>query len=381
MSMKWGLTAALAAFCLTGQAIAQTSPIADDAGVPRYAHIVVILEENKDYSQMLDPAVAPNITGWMKHYGSATRFYGEVHPSEANYVALLGGDTFGIHDDDAFYCKPGQVDPNCAHALQPGYTDHTAHTPSLGDQLQHAGLTWKAYLEDLPEPGSLAPNAGNLGASGALTPGTALYASKHSGFVNFESTQTDPDRAKHLVDFKVFDADLATGALPSFALIVPNQCNEMHGLMLAKAPSGCSVVQTTALIQRGDAELAKLIGQIQATSAWRSRDNFAIVITFDEGLGNDRQGCCSVTPGAVSNYGGGHIPTLVITNHGSRGLADDTPYNHYSLLRTIEDAFGISEHLGRAADTAHGVVPMTRLFAAKTVPPWCGVLPLICAKP
>ena len=381
--MKWALralgTMALAASCWTNPVLAQAAP--DDASVPRYAHIVVILEENKDYSQVLGPAVAPNIAGWMKHYGSATRFYGEVHPSEANYVALLGGDTFGIHDDDAFYCKPGQVDPNCPHALQPGYADHTAHAPSLGDQVQRAGLTWKAYLEDLPEPGSLAANAGAATPGVALNPATALYASKHSGFVNFEGVQTDPDRAKHLVDFKAFDADLAAGALPSFALIVPNQCNEMHGLFSPNTPAGCNITQTIPLIHRGDAELGRLISELQATPAWRSHENFAIVITFDEGYGSDRQGCCSVTPDAASNYGGGHIPTIVITNHGPRGLADDTPYNHYSLLRTIEDGFGIPEHLGRAADSAHGVVPMARLFAAKAPPPWCGVLPLICGKP
>jgi hypothetical protein len=69
-----------------------------------------------------------------------------------------------------------------------------------------------------------------------------------------------------------------------------------------------------------------------------------------------------VTPEAPSNFGGGHIPTLVLTNHGPRGLVDDTPYNHYSLLRTIEDAFGIKEHLRHAADTDKGVRPMVRLF-------------------
>ena len=72
--------------------------------------------------------------------------------------------------------------------------------------------------------------------------------------------------------------------------------------------------------------------------------------------------CCGVTPEALSNYGGGHIPTIVITNHGPRGLADDTPYNHYSLLRTLEDAFGIERHLGHAAETENGVRPMARLF-------------------
>jgi hypothetical protein len=69
-----------------------------------------------------------------------------------------------------------------------------------------------------------------------------------------------------------------------------------------------------------------------------------------------------VTPEAASNFGGGHIPTIVITNHGPKGLRDDTPYNHYSLLRTIEDAFGLTEYLGHAADSDKGVVPMTPMF-------------------
>jgi phosphatidylinositol-3-phosphatase len=106
-----------------------------------------------------------------------------------------------------------------------------------------------------------------------------------------------------------------------------------------------------------------LVKRIQATPAWRGRGNFAIVVTFDEGAGKTREGCCAVTPDATSNFGGGHIPTIVITNHGPRGVRDQTPYNHYSLLRTFKDAFGIQEHLGLANAADQGVVPMTTLFA------------------
>jgi len=110
-----------------------------------------------------------------------------------------------------------------------------------------------------------------------------------------------------------------------------------------------------------------LVARLQATKAWASADNVAIVITFDEGAGKTREGCCAVTPEALSNFGGGHIPTVVITNHGPRGLNDPTPYNHYSLLRTIEDAFRLPDHLGHAADADKGVVAMAPLFAdAKT---------------
>ncbi len=353
---------------LAAIAVAVAAPPAAAApkleGVPRFAHIFVIVEENKDYDQILAGDAAPTIARLARENGDATQFFGEVHPSEANYVALLGGDTFGIHDDDAFYCKPGSTQPECAGALKPGYVDHTVHAPNLGDQLEARGLSWKGYYENLPEPGSLAYIAGDPKSDNG-TRKTALYASKHSGFVNFASVQAAPDRAERLVGFDALDADIAADRLPNFALIIPNQCNEMHGLFGPDVPADCLGSNKAALIRRGDAEVQRLVAAIERTRAWQGRDNVAIVVTFDEGAGGTREGCCGVTPGAISNFGGGHIPTIVITNHGPRGLADPTPYNHYSLLRTIEDAFGIDEHLRHAAETDTGVTPMVRLFGGR----------------
>jgi hypothetical protein len=332
-----------------------------DKAVPRYDHIFVIVEENKNYDQIMSPASAPNIAGLAKTYGDASQFFGEVHPSEPNYVALIGGDTFGLHDDDGFYCHAGLVDPACAGAAEPGYADHSIKARHLGQQLEAAGLTWKGYYENLPEPGSLAVIASDPSFDNG-TRKTALYASKHSGFMNFAQVQHDPKRAEHIVGFGQLDADLASGKLPNFALIVPNQCNEMHGLHGAGIPADCDGANPAMLIARGDRVTGELVKRIQASDAWRSSGNVAIVITFDEGSGKTREGCCAVTPDAPSNFGGGHIPTIVVTNHGPRGVTDATPYNHYSLLRTIEDAFGIGEHLGHAADTDKGVVPMVKLF-------------------
>jgi hypothetical protein len=184
--------------------------------------------------------------------------------------------------------------------------------------------------------------------------------------MNFADVQADPRRAARIVGFDQLDQDLASGELPNFALIVPNQCNEMHGLHGDGVPADCESANKAGLIRRGDAEVGDLVRRIQATSAWKGAGNVAIIVTFDEGSGAQRGGCCGVTPGAVSNYGGGHIPTVVITNHGPRGVSDETPYSHYSLLRTLEDAFGVSEHLGHAADSKDGVQPMVKLFATKT---------------
>jgi phospholipase C len=335
--------------------------------VPGYAHIVVIVEENKNYDQIVNPALAPNLAGLAAGFGDAARFYAEAHPSEPNYVALVGGDTFGIHDDDAFYCHAGMAEPACAGSAAPGYVDHAVKARHLGQQLEAVGKTWKGYYEDLPAAGSLAVTASDP-AFDDRTRLTALYASKHSGFMNFVSVQQDPKRAEHIVDFHQLDADLASGKLPNFALIVPNQCNEMHGLHGPNLPAGCDASEVVSLIRRGDQVAGELVRKIQASAQWRLAENFAIVITFDEGSGRGREGCCAVTPDAPSNFGGGHIPTIVITNHGPRGVRDDTAYNHYSLLRTIEDAFGISEHLAHAADTDKGVVPMVKLFETPAAP-------------
>src|SRR5512146_2366670 len=223
---------------LAGPAAARPPSTAALEGVPRYAHVLVIVEENKDYDQILDPAAAPNIAGLAARYGNATRFFAEVHPSEGNYVALLGGDTYGIHDDDAYYCAPGSKDRFCGGAAAPGYASHTVRARHLGDQLAKAGLTWKGYYESIPSPGAAEVVAGPW-APGANPRKRALYASKHSGFMNFADVQHDPRRAERIVGFDQLDRDLASGALPAFALVVPNQCDDMHGLHGAGVPADC----------------------------------------------------------------------------------------------------------------------------------------------
>jgi hypothetical protein len=134
----------------------------------------------------------------------------------------------------------------------------------------------------------------------------------------------------------------------------------MHGINSPKAPQECQKGDD-GLVRSGDATIRTLIAQIQASPIWR-RGNTAIVITWDEDGKADRvpgapQSCCVVDE---HDPGGGHIPTIVITNHGPRGVADATPYDHYSLLRTIEDAFRLDGHLRHAGDPS--VVPMTPLF-------------------
>jgi phospholipase C len=362
-----GLASLVGAMAIAASASATAAP----AAMPRYNHIFVIVEENKGYDQIMShPQWTPVIHRLAREYGSATQFYAEVHSSEGNYLAMVGGDTFGIHDDDAFYCHAGVKDRFCEDSAKPNYADHDVTARSLMDQLAVKGLTWKGYMEDIPAPGSLMPRWPVPDYPWAGLP-NELYAAKHNAFVSFRSVNREPypELAWHLVGFNQLDRDLAADEMPNYAQIIPNQCNEMHSLEGLNVPANCTGADSPGVIRRGDAEIGVLVDKIMRSKVWGDPGNTAIVVTFDENNAAERshgiQGCCGYEPRSQANFGGGHVVSIVITNHGPRHLEDPTPYNHYSLLRTTEAAFGIHEYLGHAADTAKGVVTMTPLFEVR----------------
>jgi phosphatidylinositol-3-phosphatase len=132
--------------------------------------------------------------------------------------------------------------------------------------------------------------------------------------------------------------------VPNFAFIAPDQCHDMHGI-----GGTCPDEQTN--IKVADDYLKSLVGAITSSKMWKQGHN-AIVLTFDEGDSNS--GCCDANPG------GGNIVTIVQTNHKPTHLQDPTPYNHYSLVATIEKAFGLG-CIQFACDTAN-VKSMDQLF-------------------
>jgi hypothetical protein len=167
--------------------------------------------------------------------------------------------------------------------------------------------------------------------------------------VNFASLQTPTEFAK-MFPLAQFSADLADGSTPAFSYIVPNECNDMHG-----APPWCvdsaktATVQQSWLIAQGDKFAGELVNQITASTTWQIGNN-AIVITFDEG-----------------NTAASRVATIVVTNHGPRGVIDNTSYSHYSLLASLEQTFGLGCLLNSCTAT-----PMASLFAitgSTSVPP------------
>src|SRR5262249_15755684 len=264
-------------FCaVSAFAFAAVPASAQIEGIPRYEHIIVIIAENHGYEQIIKKTNPPNINKLANDYGLARNYYAVVHPSKANYIAMIAGKTFGVHDD-----KP--------------YVNHTISGRSLVDQLKERNLTWKGYYESIP--------AGDPKRVNFPDPPKALYASKHNAFINFKNVQDDPALAEKIVDFERLRADLDNGQFPNYAHIVPDLCNDMHGMDPGpNVDADCMFddKEDTGLMRRGDKKIGDLVAKIIDSPIWRKPGkNVAIVITWDENE-DDRnvkgKGCCGYDP-------------------------------------------------------------------------------------
>ena len=302
------------------------------ASAPRLSHVFLIMEENNGYHDVIGNPAAPNLNYLARTFGVETDYFG-VSPdsSESNYVGLLGGSTFGVTSDDAYW-------------------KNLIHAPSLISQLDKAGVSWKAYLQALPYPGyeGICYPAKCNGAPDS----DPLYVSKHDGIQNY-TTSLNPADWTRQVPIGTLAADLRSGSVPAFSYVVPDECHDMHGDPPYCLDSGnIGDPENQHLVAVGDAYLGQLVSEITHASFW-AKGNNAIVVTFDNG--DNSAGCCDASPG------GGQIATIVITSHGPRGLKDSSPANHYSLLSTIEHNFGLG-CLQATCDTRH-VKPLTAMFA------------------
>ncbi|MBV9168745.1 MAG: phosphoesterase [Chloroflexi bacterium] len=293
-----------------------------------YDHIFVIVEENTEFSDVIgNTKQFPTLNNLAGRFGLATNYYGTIHPSEGNYVSLVGGDDYGIQDDAP-------------------YQTHQISQASIVDQLERAGLTWRGYFQNLPVAGF----TGNCYPDATA----CLYASKHNGFVNFMHVSSSPAEMANLVPDTNLVDDLETGNVPNFAFIAPDQCHDEHGQSVCPDPQ---------LSQGTDAYLKSTVEGIMRSDFWPRGQN-AIVITFDEGSTN--LGCCDGGDDPTTS-GGGRVATIVIRNHDARPMRDPTPYNHHSLVATLQVAFGLGcrfngQPVGDTCDRQSGVKPMRPLF-------------------
>ena len=243
--------------------------------------MLLIVFENHAFGQIIGSGDAPYFNKLADRYGLATAYQAITHPSVPNYLALTGGSTFGITSD-------------C--------TDCPVNSANLADQVEGAGLTWKAYLEGLPRA-----------CYGGATSGN--YVKKHNPFIYYDDIGQNRARCdRSILPFQSFTEDLAGGTLPNFSYLAPDVCHDMHD---------CSVSD-------GDKWLSGFFPDVLSSRAFR--EGLTVLITFDEGTEKTN-----------------HVPTFVIGQNVTAGSRFEDLSSHYSLLRTIEDIFGLS-HLGYAGD-------------------------------
>jgi len=283
-----------------------------------YQHVFVIMMENTGIEALLGNPNAPWINNAAATFGLATSYTGVTHPSQPNYIAA----TAGIQGADSD-------------------NDETLDVPNIVDQLEGNGKTWKAYMQSLSLCTSKLAHAC----------GDQLYERKHNPFVTFADVQSSPARMANIVDFSQLSTDLASGNVADYVWISPDQCNDMHGRSTAGA---CNFGNIPGLISTGDTFLSNTVGAIMSSPAWTG--NSVIFIAWDEsdftgsgfqGFGDDT-GCCD----AIPTKGGGHVVTLVISHSNHSAVTSGVSYNHYSLLRTIQDGWQLG-CLGFTCDTAN----------------------------
>jgi hypothetical protein len=265
--------------------------------------VFTIVMENHSEDQIVGGADAPFINSLVAMGAVAAGYHDSyVHPSEPNYLWMVAGENFGILNDD----DPGP--------------DHTVDARShLVDQIEHAGLTWRAYEESMGQPCGLVSHD--------------TYAAKHDPFVYFSdingwngsSFVPSARCASHVVDFSQLDADMAAGTLPDYVFITPDLQHDMHD----------------GTVAQGDAWLAAVVPRLFATDSFRNGG--ALFLLWDEGSSS-----------------GDDPPFIVVSPRVKGGTVSTTPYDTSSFLLTVEDMLGV-QALPCSASPA-SVQPMSDLF-------------------
>jgi acid phosphatase len=243
--------------------------------VPAFDHIFIIIMENHGYDEVIGSPDAPFLNQLTAGHGLAVNYVSVAHPSLPNYLALTGGDTYGITTD-------------CTQCFQ--------DAPNLVvDRIGPSRRTWRAYMESMPSPGYV----------GDAYP----YMQKHDPFIYYNDLRTDPAQLANVVPYSQLATDLASPqTTPAFGWITPNMLHDMHDGTIAQA----------------DTWLSSEVPALLAAPAW-TQERSLLVITFDED----------------DNVPGNRVATLIIAGGVPPGFQSSAAYNHYSLLRTVEVAWGL----------------------------------------
>lgn len=392
------------------------APVKTDAA--KIKHVFLIVLENKNYTDTFGTSTQdPYLQKTLVPMGALlTQYYGTGHVSLDNYISMISGQS--PTQDTANDCMPGFTSAigNYNDVVETGVTSEGQVIAQQGciypklvktfpEQLSAAGLTWKAYMEDMgndparesdtcghPAIGIGTDNTNRAEARSAAVPLGDAYATRHNPFMYFHSIIDSPSCQTNVVNLTKLPADLEKeSSTPNFVFITPNLCNDGHD------GSGTGATGTTCVngdpggLTSADTFLKVWVPRIMASSAYR-KDGL-LVITFDESnytqsvsrnpstgqstvdITFPGQTCCNQQPGpnlsgfrpgnvtlvntpalvtniVINGFGGDRIGALLLSPFIKPGSTSETAYNHYSLLRSLEDIFRLEEHLGYAADDA-----------------------------
>lgn len=263
-----------------------TSKKTSKATIPKPGHIVIVVEENHGYNQIINSENAPYINQLAKEGILFTNSEAVTHPSQPNYLALFSGSTQGIDDDECLDKK----------------TPFT--TPNLGAALLQGGYTFTGYSESLPK-------AGSLECFYEESKGYD-YARKHAPWVDWQGDKENglPDSCNQ--PFSTFPTDF--NKLPTVSFVIPNEGNDMHNI---------DIDGDTAAIKRGDQWLKD---HLSSYVDWAKKNNSILIVTFDEDEGGSM----------IHN----HIATIFVGDKIKQG-PNSSPINHYSVLGTIESMYDL----------------------------------------
>jgi hypothetical protein len=277
-------------------------------------HVMLIIEENQEYSSIIGSSNAPYINKLAKAYATATKWYAVQHNSPTDYMELLSGSNQGW---------PVKA--------------QTVTAPTLVDELHAKSIPWKGYMENMPSTPTCT----------TATDPTGLYDVIHNPFRYFTRYTTNSGgwcSSANLSTEGVLRYPGSSGLLsalngtnaPDFVWITPNDCDNMHGD--TNTGSTCASSTHGQLVKAGDNWLSNNIASV-VSSKWFSQ-NGIIIITWDEGTTS--AGCCNLSAP------GGHISTIVVTTNNA-GLGSFTGTgDHYGTLAAIEKAYGVSRLLNSA---------------------------------
>ena len=288
------------ALLLLGFSIVGLIPTDDQDMLPKYDHVVIVIEENKDYSEVVGNKEAPYINSVLVREGAnLTQMFAEEHSSEGNYFWLFSGSNqnVGYHDG---------IPDSRSNANYP------FQSANLGQQLIEKAYTFKGYSESLPEIGDTVSRAKN-------------YARKHVPWISFgnlpdgntESTSTN-------LQLEQFPADFSK--LPTVSIVIPNLIDDMH--------SG----ERASRVKNGDTWLKENIDKYYR---WAKTHNSLLIITFDE---NDNRIHYSglTDPANTQNEIKNRIPTIIAGAHIKHGdYPEGIGVTHVNLLRTLEAIYGL----------------------------------------